>query len=48
MTISVATTSVNREIRVCECASGKENGASGAGSLVVVKQRVISISSGEP
>jgi hypothetical protein len=39
---------MNREISVCECASGKENGAMGAGSSVVVKQRVISISLGEP
>jgi hypothetical protein len=38
MTISVSTTSGNREIRVCECVSGKENGATGAGSSVVVKQ----------
>jgi hypothetical protein len=48
MTISVSTTSVNREICVCECASGKEIGATGAGSSVVVKQRVISISPGKP
>jgi hypothetical protein len=48
MTISVSTTSMNREIHVCECASGKENGAMGAGSSVVVKQRVISISSENP
>jgi hypothetical protein len=48
MTISVSTTSGNGEIRVCECVSGKENGATGAGSSVVVKQRVISISSGKP
>jgi hypothetical protein len=48
MTISVSTTTGNREIRVCECVSGKENGATGAGSSVVVKQRVISISSGKP
>jgi hypothetical protein len=41
MTISVYTTSGNREIRVCECVSGKENGATGAGSSVVVKQRVL-------
>jgi hypothetical protein len=46
MTISVSTTSVNREIRVCECVSA--NGATGGGSSVVVKQRVISISSGKP
>jgi hypothetical protein len=49
MTISVSTTSVNRENTcVCECVSGKENGAMGAGSSVVVKQRVISISLGKP
>jgi hypothetical protein len=38
MTISVSTTTGNREIRVCECVSGKENSATGAGSSVVVKQ----------
>jgi hypothetical protein len=43
MTISVSATSGNREIRVCGCVSGKENGATGAGSSVVGKQRVISI-----
>jgi hypothetical protein len=48
MTISVSTTSENREIRVCEYVSGKENGATGAGSSVVGKQRVTSISSGKP
>jgi hypothetical protein len=48
MTISVSTTSGNREIRVCGYVSGKENGATGAGSSVVDKQRVISISSGKP
>jgi hypothetical protein len=46
MTISVFTTFVNREM--CECVFGRENGATGAGSSVVVKQRVISISSGKP
>jgi hypothetical protein len=39
---------VNREICVCECVSGRENGVTGAGSSVVVKLRVISISSGKP
>jgi hypothetical protein len=38
MTISVSTTTGNREICVCKCVSGKENGATGAGSSVVVKQ----------
>jgi hypothetical protein len=38
MTISVSTTTGNREIRVCDCVSGKENSATGAGSSVVVKQ----------
>jgi hypothetical protein len=37
---------VNREICVCECVSGKENDATGAGSSVVVEQCVISISLG--
>jgi hypothetical protein len=37
MIISVSTTSGNREIHVCECVSGKENGATGAGSSVVVE-----------
>jgi hypothetical protein len=46
MTISVFTTFVNREM--CECAFGRENRATGVGSSVVVKQRVISISSGKP
>jgi hypothetical protein len=39
---------MNREICVCECVSGKEIGATGAGSSVVVKQHVISISLGKP
>jgi hypothetical protein len=38
MTINVSTTTGNREIRVCECVSGKENGSTGAGISVVVKQ----------
>jgi hypothetical protein len=38
MTISVSTKTGNREIRVCECVSGKGNSATGAGSSVVVKQ----------
>jgi hypothetical protein len=46
MTISVFTTFVNREM--CECVFGREDGATGAGSSVVVKQRVIYISSGKP
>jgi hypothetical protein len=46
MTISVFTTFVNREM--CECVFGREDGATGSGSSVVVKQRVISISSGKP
>jgi hypothetical protein len=37
---------VNREM--CECVFGRENDATGAGSSVVVKERVISISSGKP
>jgi hypothetical protein len=32
---------------MCECVFGRENGATGAGSSVVVKQRVISISLGK-
>jgi hypothetical protein len=43
MTISVFTTFANREM--CEYAFERENGAMGAGSSVVVKQHVISISS---
>jgi hypothetical protein len=43
MTISVSTTSGSKEIRVCGCVSGKENGATRAGSSVVGKQLVISI-----
>jgi hypothetical protein len=38
MKISVSTTNGNREIRVCDRVSGKENGATGARSSVVVKQ----------
>jgi hypothetical protein len=33
---------------MCACVSRKENGATGVGSSVVVKQRVISISSRKP
>jgi hypothetical protein len=39
---------MNREICMCECVSRKENGATGAGSSVVVKQRVTSLSLGKP
>jgi hypothetical protein len=37
MTISVFTTSVNREMCVCECVFGNENDATGVGSSVVVE-----------